>query len=102
MNHWCQAFEAAYEDRISFVLLDGKPQSIEAGAGEKMVEVFGNALLAISLDAIATGTFKPLTLSDQCELDIEEFDGMWAWPAKYEDCGKTNLIRKLKTTRLPD
>jgi hypothetical protein len=103
VNHWCKAYEAAGDDGISVTLLDGKSKSIKAGAGdEKVAEVFGSVLLAIARDAIATGTFKPLTLSDKCQLDIEEFDGNWGWPAKYEDCGRTNLVGKMKTVKLPE
>jgi hypothetical protein len=102
VKHWCKAYEAAGRKGISFVLFDGETQSIKAGSDdEKVADLFGTVLLAIARDAIATGTFEPLTVSDKCQLDIEEFDGMWAWPAKYEDCGKTNLIGKMKTVKLP-
>ena len=52
--------------------------------------MFGGVLLAVIQDALARGTFEPLKLGKNCQLDIEEFDNMWAWPMKYEDLGRTN------------
>jgi hypothetical protein len=31
---------------------------------------------------------------------IEEFDGAWAWPTRYEDVGRTNVIGKMRVARL--
>lgn len=67
---------------------------------EAVASVFGEALLAIVLDALASGLFGTLPLRDDCQLDMEEFDFMWSWPPTNEDLGRTNLIRDLTTTRL--
>jgi hypothetical protein len=100
--HWQAAYESAGEDGASFVLLTGERHDIDAGADDETVAgVFGEALLAITLDAIASGMFELLELRDDCQLDLEEFDGMWAWPSDYEDVGRTNIIRNLTAPRLP-
>ena len=109
LPHWNKAFESARDDGISFVLLTGESRGLaaewlnsEAVDGDGAVaSVFGEALLAIALDAIASGLFDPLPLRDECQLDLEEFDGMWAWPSEHEDVGRVNAIRGLKAVRLP-
>ncbi len=109
LPHWSEAFASACDDGISFVLLNGESRELtaqwlssEAVDGDGAVAgVFGEALLAIALDAIASGLFDPLPLRDECQLDLEEFDGMWAWPSEHEDIGRANIIRGLKAVRLP-
>ena len=102
LPHWQAAYESASEDGASFILLTGERRDLEAGADDATVAgVFGEALIAITLDAIAGGMFEPLELRDDCQLDLEEFDGMWAWPFEYEDVGRTNVIRNLTAARLP-
>jgi hypothetical protein len=102
LPHWQVAYESAEEQGASFVLPAGERRDLPAGAGDAaVVGVFGEALLAIALDAIARRSFDPLDLRDDCQLELEEFDGMWAWPPNYEDVGRTNLIRDLPAVRLP-
>lgn len=102
MPHWQEAYESAEEDGASFVLLSGEKLNLPPGAGDEAVAaVFGEALIAIVLDRIADGALAPLNLKEDCQLDSEEFDGMWAWPVSYDDVGRTNVIRKLRPKRLP-
>ncbi len=51
--------------------------------------------------ALATGAFETLSLQKNCQLEVEDFDGAVAWPAKYEDVGRTNVITKMRLARLP-
>lgn len=100
--HWQEAYESAGEDGASFVLPAGGRLDLEPGTDEETIAaVFGEALRAIALDAIASGLFAPLKLKDDCQLDLEEFDGLWAWPSDYDDVGRTNVIRNLDAPRLP-
>ena len=99
---WRRAYEAADDHGVSFVLPDGTAKTIEPGVEDADVAgVFGKVLLAVVRDALACATFAPLKLRKNCQLDIEEFDNMWAWPMKYEDLGRTNIISKIKPARLP-
>ena len=99
---WRRAYEAADRHGVSFVLPDGKAKDIAPGAGdEEVAGVFGGLLLAVVTDALASGTFAPLKLRKNCQLDIEEFDNMWAWPLEYEDLGRTNILTKMTLERLP-
>jgi len=51
-----------------------------SGAGDAAVtKVFGETLLLIMADALARNSFGALPLRDDCQLDCEEFDAMWAW-----------------------
>jgi len=103
MPRWRRAYEAAERHGVSFILPDGNAKDIAPGAEDaKVAGVFGKVLLASIKDALASGTFKPLKLRKNCQLDIEEFDNVWAWPTKYEDLGKTNIVGKIKPARLPE
>lgn len=102
LPQWQTAYESADANGIAFVLPTGAPCQLPAAAGDEVVAgTFGEALLSIALDAIANHTFDSLNLREDCQLDIEEFDGMWAWPLTYEEVGRTNLIRNLAAVRLP-
>lgn len=50
----------------------------------------GQFILKIIQSARADGVFSPLKQYGPVQLDIEDFDGSWAWPA-YEELGKSNL-----------
>ena len=100
---WRRVYEASERHGASFVLPDGTSQKIAAGASDAAVAaIFGKVLLALVKDALARGLFESLKLRKNCQLDIEEFDNMWAWPTKYENLGRTNIIAKMKPARLPE
>ncbi len=102
LPQWWEAYESAEEHGIEFILPTGESCRLPPAAGDEMVAgKFGEALLSIALDAIAKHTFDSLNLREDCQLDIEEFDGMWAWPLSYEEVGRTNMIRNLAAVRLP-
>jgi hypothetical protein len=102
LPHWQAAYEAAAREGLSVILPTGESRDVAAGADDDVVGgLFGEALLSIALDAIASRAFEPLTLREDCQLDIEELDGMWAWPPTYEEVGRTNIIRNLAAVRLP-
>ena len=50
----------------------------------------GEFILEIVQEARADGLFSPLTRLGPVQLDIEDFDGAWAWPA-FEGLGTVNL-----------
>ena len=102
LPHWNEAFEAAEEDGLSCVLLSGERLDLPAGTDEETVAaIFGQTLLAVALDATAAGSFDALPLRDDCQLDLEEFDGLWAWPPTYDAVGRSNLLHALPALRLP-
>ncbi len=101
IKHWNEAFEVANDEGISVVLPSGETHSLssEAADEEAVVAIFGDALRTIVLSAAAEGVFDSLPLRSDCQLDMEEFDGMWGWPAVYEDVGKTNILSQLLSAK---
>ncbi len=53
-------------------------------------EEVGRFLLEIIQTARADGLFSTLKRSGSIQLDIEDFDGSWAWPT-FAELGKSNL-----------
>ena len=105
MPHWNEAYESANDAGVSFVLLTGEAYEISSDVvdDEAVAGVFGEALLTITLDALAAGVFDPLPLRDDCQLDLEEFDGMWAWPNEAFDSeavDRPNEIRRIRLAQL--
>ena len=95
MPHWKTAFEASGPFGATFVGLDGKTHVVPPRAGGAVVAgFFGEALRTIVIQAMREGALSRLSLSDECQLDLEEFDGVWAWPG-IADMGKSNRIRIL-------
>ena len=93
LPHWQTAYESADETGVSFVLPTGVSREVTAGSGYAVVAgVFGECVVSIAIDAIAAGSFQPLPLRKDCQLDFEEFDGMWGWK---------DYIRNLPVVRLP-
>ena len=60
-----------------------------------MAAVFGEALLAITLDALASGAFRSLPLREDAELMVADFDGNW-------DNGANQVIHRLPAQWLPN
>ena len=104
LPHWNEAYEAADSDGISFILLTGEPYKLPTGAKEEeIVGVFGEALVAIALDANTAGVFQYLPLKRDCQLDLEEFDGRWGWPSEAfdpDEVDRANELGCLPATRL--
>ncbi len=103
LPHWQAAYESCCDDGISFVLLTGETQEMSAewlasdsvDSDAVVAAVFGETLRVIALDAFAGGTFAPLSLREDCQLVMEEFDAMWGWSATAEDMGQTNILHRL-------
>jgi hypothetical protein len=88
---WYKAVEA---------LSDGKPPTIILTDGTRrpgklsekaFAAMFGKMIKDVLLQAKKEGLFAPLPCHNRCQIDIEEFNGNWAWPA-YDKLGKTNLV----------
>jgi hypothetical protein len=102
LPNWRAAYESAQDAGVSFDLFSGEHRDIPPRAGDSVIAgVFGEALLAVALDSISGGSFAALPLADNCQLDLDEFDGMWSWPKNFGDLGRVNLICDLPSTRLP-
>ena len=92
--HWQAACEA--EDGVTFILLDGSKRELPPGCNDVEIgSTIGGVLRSVTLDAVRQQVLAPLNLRDDCELDVEEFEGIWAWPADASDHGKINLVRQL-------
>jgi hypothetical protein len=91
LPHWEAAYEAVQEKPVTFILPDGSRRVLPKGStDEKVGAVFGRVIRDVLLRAKKDGLFDALPKRDNCQLDVEEFNGMWAWPA-YEKLGKVNL-----------
>jgi hypothetical protein len=89
--HWVEAAEAILDKKpVTLIRPDGKRRD-----GKLTEDAFSTALGRMIKDALlkakADGTFAPLPKRPGCQLDIEEFNGSWAWP-DYEKLGKVNLL----------
>lgn len=88
LEHWAEAASETETSGGSFIIPTGERRDIPAGPWDPISQVFGEGLLSIGLDAIARGTFDPLRLRDECELQIADFDGYW-------DNGSHQVLRTL-------
>lgn len=100
MPHWLEAIEAMYEaGDLSFYCFDGTHftlnedgESEDAGETESSIEqAVGKMIYAVLMQAKADGVFDRPGWAGKVQLDIEDFNGAWGWPA-YEKLGKTNLV----------
>lgn len=87
---WLAAVQATCEDEsVKVIGLAGKARKC---AGDALVEAVGSFLVAMLLDARATGVFEELPKTKRCELGVEDpCSGAFGWPA-YEQRGKENLV----------
>lgn len=60
--------------------------------------ILGRLIKDALLKAKKAKLFDEVPKHEKCQLDIEDFNGSWAWP-KYEDLGRNNLITPLKPLR---
>jgi hypothetical protein len=81
LPHWTEAFDKVEVDGGTIVLPTGERRDIRAGSPDDISSVFGEAVRAIALDAVAAGTFAPLAFREGCDLFVEDFDGMWGFKA---------------------
>lgn len=102
VTRWWKGYESVEENDIRVILPDGSVAEMLAGSGDEVsAGAFGEALWMIVVDAVARGTFAGLDLAPACQLDIDEFDGMWAWP-DADELGSANLVAELPAARLPE
>ena len=94
LAHWAAAAEEMEMQGGLFILPTGERRTVPAGSFEVVAQVFGEALLAIALDALASGSFRSLTLRDDCELMVADFDGNW-------DNGAEQVVSRLPAKLLP-
>ena len=85
---WYEACTA--EGDLTFIMPDGNRRVLPDGvAEEEVAALLGEFIKRLMLDAKKEGIFEKLP-KPQCQLDIEEFNGHWAWP-DYDELGKSNL-----------
>jgi hypothetical protein len=100
-GHWIEAIESTFEGKAFTVIkIDGTqfvvPASDEVVEGQSedaddpFTVAIGEMILAVLMNAKLDGVFTPLKIFGDVQLDIEDFNGGWAWP-EYDDLGKTNL-----------
>ncbi|QDU40319.1 hypothetical protein Mal4_46750 [Maioricimonas rarisocia] len=102
MIHWINAVEANFEgEEIELIRVDGTRLVIPAFDEEADVEeddddagpvntAVGEMILHVVMEAKADGLFAALGEPGTIQLDIEDFNGGWAWP-EFDELGRTNL-----------
>jgi len=105
-DHWIEAVESRFEgENFTVVKTDGSKFEVPAFDLDAEVEDYdddeeedpfvaaiGEMILHVLTQAKADEIFKPLQALGSVQLDIEDFNGGWAWP-EYDDLGKTNLLQ---------
>ena len=94
LAHWAAAAEELEMNGGAVILPTGSRRVVPAGSFEVVAQIFGEALLAIALDALARGSFRPLRLREDCELMVADFDGNW-------DNGAEQVVSRLPAQLLP-
>jgi hypothetical protein len=75
----------------TLILHDGPRRDGSTLTEEDFSAALGDMLKDVLLRARKDGLFAKLPRRPGAQIDIEEFNGTWAWP-DYEDLGKTNVI----------
>lgn len=88
---WQSAHDAVQQNGGEFILPDGTRLELPAETScEALADIFGRMIKDVLIAAKSDGVFNGLPKREGCQMDVEEFDGMWAWP-DYEQLGKVNL-----------
>ena len=103
MPHWIEAIELGYEgEEVEVIRFDGStfvippteedsdPEDEETENADALVPAIGDMIYAVLMAAKKDGMFVALSKFGAVQLDVEEFNGGWAWP-EYDELGKTNL-----------
>ena len=100
--HWVEAIESNFEgEEIELIKIDGTRLVIpafdeenepgdEEDGGPINIAV-GEMIYDTVMTAKADDMFAPLKKHGAIQLDIEDFNGGWAWP-EFDDLGQTNLV----------
>ncbi|MEL6896054.1 MAG: hypothetical protein AAFP90_08125 [Planctomycetota bacterium] len=102
LDHWIDTIESRFEgesfavtkvDGTRFVVppFDEDAVDQDDDADDPFVVAIGEMILKVLMDCKADGLFAPLKTNGDIQLDIEDFNGGWAWP-NYDDLGKINLL----------
>jgi hypothetical protein len=88
---WKSGHDAAQKRGGVFITPAGKTVRLPADVScARLAAIYGGMIKTVLLDARKAGVFKTLPKREGCQLEVEEFDGMWAWP-RLNHLGKANL-----------
>ena len=90
-THWYEGICGGEPGPTTFIMMDGSTRVLEDVTEEEVARFLGEFIKAVVLQANHQGLFRKLPTRDTCQIDIEEFNGNWAWP-EYDGLGKVNLI----------
>lgn len=97
-DHWIEAIEANFQGE-SFTVIKHDGSRFEVAYAEEesdwesedpFVQAVGEMILDVLKVAKVDGVFSQLERFGPVQLDIEDFNGGWAWP-EYDDLGTSNL-----------
>jgi hypothetical protein len=90
---WKKARGALQKRGGTVIMPDRRKVAIKANVAEaRVAAIYGTMIQGVVQQANQDGLFRKLPLRKGCQLDVEEFDGSWAWPA-IRALGKTNLVK---------
>lgn len=90
---WLEACERLEHEAVPVTLMDGSASELPEGADDEQIcEFFGSFLRQLVLNAHAAGAFERLPKRANFQLDLEDFNGVWAWPA-FDEMGRVNLLK---------
>lgn len=92
MPRWLEFTERSLESDSAQILTLLNGNQVEAWDSDDLAREIGTMLVSVVQQAGRDGVFKGLPVSETCQLDVEDFEGQWAWP-EYEELGTVNLIR---------
>lgn len=90
MPHWQQFAEKGFDDDHVITLPDGKQTDVwsEQKFSQSIAEMIAGAIR----QAASEGVFDTLPKAPQCQIDVEDFEGLGAWPPSYDSLGRDNLL----------
>lgn len=78
---WKRIHDAVQAEGGTFLLPNGKTKRIPADiACERLAAIYGEMIKGVLVGEKQAGAFDQLPKHRGFRIDVEEFDGMWAWP----------------------
>ena len=89
MPHWQQFAEKGFDEDHIITLPNGEQTDVwsEEAFSRAIAEMIAGAIKNASAD----GVFDKLPKAPNCEIDVEDFEGLWAWPP-FDGLGHDNLL----------
>ncbi|MCB1052209.1 MAG: hypothetical protein KDC71_16530 [Acidobacteria bacterium] len=91
MDHWSKAMMS--DEPVTVTQISGKTTQIDANS-EDFLEIFGEMLKAVLIQARNQGLLAKLPLAPDCLMGVEELDGCFGWPPYENRRQEGSVIQK--------